>query len=135
MLWEYAKPNAMLLAASMGLGAVIEKVVTESSKSVCRYPDAIAANIQMMTALTALEDVLPNPRMMAKLVNLCEGLCRLEFNHYLGAQYLAHDMVSQIKSELKTFRVIPWLTEDLIEIEAGVVDAVQVIQTNICVNF
>lgn len=125
----------MLLAASVGLGVVVEKIVTESSNSVCRYPDAIAANIQLMTALTALEDVLPNPRMMVKLVSLCEGLCRLEFNHYMGSHYLANDMVGQIKNELKTFRVIPWLTEDLIEIEAAVMEAVQVIKTNICINF
>jgi hypothetical protein len=119
----------------MALGAVVEKGITASASSESRFPKSIATNIQLVTALTSLEDVLPNPLMMGPLVKLCEGLCCLEFQPYLGARYLATEMVRQIEIEVKKFRVIPWLTEDLAEIEAGVMDAVHVIQTNISANF
>jgi hypothetical protein len=134
-LWAYAKPNAMLLATTMAVGAMVEKGISASLKLECRYPKAIASNLQLMTALTALEDVLPNPRLMANLVRLCEGLCQLEFKPYLGARYLALEMVSQIETEVKRFRVIPWLTEDLADIEAGIMEAVKIIETNISANF
>lgn len=134
-LWAFAKPNAMLLATTMALGALVERSITASSSSESRFPRAIASNIQLVTALTSLEDVLPNPLMMGPVVRLCESLCRLEFQPYMGARYLAIEMVRQIEAELIKFRVIPWLTEDLIDIEVAVMDAVRVVQTNISVNF
>lgn len=133
-LFQFARPNAMLLASSMVVGAVVDKCFSLNGP-VSRFPPGISANLQLVSALTALEEVLPNPLLMTNLVKLCESLCRLEFDSYGGAQYLATQIVGQIKQELLTYRVIPWLTEDLPELEDGVMDAVQAVQTNISVNF
>jgi hypothetical protein len=43
--------------------------------------------------------------------------------------------MNDIQRELYSFRVIPWLTEDLSEIEDGIMQAVLAVQNNIDVEF
>jgi hypothetical protein len=133
-LLQFVRPNAMLLASSMVVGAVIDKCFSMPGP-VSRFPPGISSNLQLVTALAALEEVLPDARLMTNLVKMCESLCRLEFDSYSGAQYLATQIVSQIKQEIVSYRVIPYLTEDLPELEDAVMDAVRAVQTNISVNF
>jgi hypothetical protein len=133
-LLQFVRPNAMLLASSMAVGAVIDKCFSMPGP-VSRFPPGISSNLQLVTALAALEEVLPDARLMTNLVKMCESLCRLEFDSYSGAQYLATQIVSQIKQEIVSYRVIPYLTEDLPELEDAVMDAVRAVQTNISVNF
>jgi hypothetical protein len=44
-------------------------------------------------------------------------------------------MVGQIQTEVEAFRTIPWLSDDLPELEHDVMEAVRAVQTNISVNF
>ena len=133
-LFQFARPNAMLLASSVVVGAVVDKCFSLPGP-MSRFPPGISSNLQLVSALTALEEVLPDARLMTKLVKMCESLCRLEFDSYSGAQYLATQIVSQIKQEIVSYRVIPWLAEDLPELEDAVMEAVKAVQTNISVNF
>lgn len=133
-LLSFAKHNLGFIVSSAVVGAAIGKL-TSAKHPDSRFPPAISTNLQLVTALAALEEVLPNPLMMAKLVLHCERLCTLEFNAYSGAQYLAVVIVNDIQRELHSFRVIPWLTEDLSEIEDGVTQAVLAVQNNIDAEF
>ena len=133
-LLSFAKHNLGFILSSTVVGAAIGSL-TSAKPPDSRFPPAISTNLQLVTALTALEEVLPNPLMMAKLVLLCERLCTLEFNAYTGAQYLAVVVMNDIQRELYSFRVIPWLTEDLSEIEDGILQAVLAVQNNIDVEF
>jgi hypothetical protein len=133
-LVRFAKPNLAFILTSVALGAAAEACTTVPLPK-SRFPKAIATNNQLVLALSALEDVLPTPRIMTELVKRCEMLCQLEFSNYGGSHYLATSMVDQIQSELASFRVIPWLTDELPELEKAVMDAVQAVQTNITVNF
>lgn len=133
-LLSFAKHNLGFIVSSTVVGAAIGQL-TSAKPPDSRFPPAISTNLQLVTALTALEEVLPNPLMMAKLVLHCERLCALEFNAYTGAQYLAVVVMNDIQRELYSFRVIPWLTEDLSEIEDGIMQAVLAVQNNIDVEF
>lgn len=130
----YAKNNLGFIVTSTVVGVAVGTLNSvEPPRS--RFPPAISTNLQLVTALTALEEVLPEPRLMTKLVFNCERLCALEFNAYTGAQYLAVVLLNDIQRELHSFRVIPWLSEDLSELEDGVMTAVLAVQSNIGVEF
>jgi len=133
-LLSFAKHNLGFIVSSTVVGAAIGQL-TSAKPPDSRFPPAISTNLQLVTALTALEEVLPDPLMMGKLVLQCERLCALEFNAYTGAQYLAVVVMNEIQRELYSFRVIPWLTEDLSEIEEGIMQAVLAVQNNIDVEF
>ena len=133
-LIRFAKPNLAFILSSVALGAAAEACMAAPLPK-SRFPQATSTNNQLVLALSALEDVLPEPRIMTELVRRCEMLCQLEFNNYGGAHYLATNMVNQIQTELASFRVIPWLTDELPELEKAVMEAVQAVQTNITVNF
>jgi hypothetical protein len=133
-LFGHAKNNLGFIVTSTLVGAAIGSLT--SAKPPCsRFPPAISTNLQLVTALSALEEVLPNPLLMTKLVLHCERLCTLEFNAYSGAQYLAVVVLNDIQHELHSFRVIPWLSEDLFELEEAVMQAVMNVQNNIGVEF
>jgi hypothetical protein len=133
-LIRFAKPNLAFILSSVALGAAAE-ACTRVPLPKSRFPHAISTNNQLVLALSALEDVLPDARIMTALVRRCEMLCQLEFNTYGGAQYLATSMVGQIQTEVEAFRTIPWLSDDLPELEHDVMEAVRAVQTNISVNF
>jgi hypothetical protein len=131
---RFAKPNLAFIASSVVFGVAAEACMSVPAPT-SRFPHAISTNNQLVLALSALEEVLPNPKLMTELVRQCEALCSLEFNKYAGAHYLATSIVDQIQKELATFRVIPWLSDDLQELEDAVMESVRAVQTNISVNF
>lgn len=133
-LLGYAKNNLGFIVTSTIVGAALG-TLTDAKPPCSRFPPAISTNLQLVTALSAMEEVLPDPRLMTKLVLHCERLCTLEFNAYSGAQYLAVVVLNDIQRELHSFRVIPWLSEDLFELEEAVMQAVLNVQNNIGVEF
>ena len=126
----FAADNTGFLVATAVGGGVLAHVMC-ASDPVGKYTAAIATNLELVGALDSLEQALPHPQLLTKLITLCDALCRLEFEHVQGARYRAIELSRAIRVELKTFRAIPWMEDDMDDFEQACLVAIDGVLNNI----
>ena len=128
---QFAMYNAPLATSLVVAGGLVGWATSLNNDSQSRFPNAIAYNGEVVSALEALEEVLPTPKLLHQVVCLVNQLCLLEHTPTFNSTYIAVELEGKIAAELTRLTRIPWLEEAIVEYNQRLITALSSVTTNI----